>query len=63
MRASYPRAIELLAMQGDCGWAYADDLTFPEAARLVVDLFHKPPRIVAFDVRMHRTREGIAHGR
>lgn len=61
-RASYSRAVELLALCDDVAWAYADDLVFPPAATLVATLFDQQPRILAFDVRMFRTRQGLDNG-
>ena len=63
MRASYPRAVAWLALHDDCSWAYSADGTLSVAAQLATELFGKPPRILAFDLRAHRLAEGIAHGR
>lgn len=59
MRASYPRAIAWLAANDDCSWLDDADLNLSVVACLVVDLWDKPARIVARDVRRELEK---AHG-
>lgn len=60
MRASYPRAISWLALNDDCAWLDDETQSLSVAACLVIDLWDKPARIVASDLR--RERQRLGHG-
>lgn len=61
MRASFPRAIEWLALNDDCAWAYEKDWSASVAACLVADLFGKTGEHVRREIVRFQEREGIAH--
>ncbi|WP_119593494.1 hypothetical protein [Aurantiacibacter xanthus] len=61
MRASYLSALAWLAHHDDCGWAYRDDTVLSAPAQLVVHLWDKAPRLLAYDLRALRMKEGLGH--
>lgn len=58
MRASFPRAVEWLALN-DSEWAYDDDWSPSVAACLVADLFGKTVQHVRRELMGYREREGL----